>query len=52
MGQVRVRYNQLEQLREYKSRLRIPLSQLVEEALTYWLEFIAPAKHGAIFIRH
>jgi hypothetical protein len=50
MGLVRVSYNQLEQLREYKSRLRSPLSQLVEEALSYWLEVIAPAKHGALCV--
>jgi hypothetical protein len=51
MVQIRISHNQLEQQREYKSRFRIPLSRLVEEALTYWLEFIAPAKHGAICIR-
>jgi hypothetical protein len=48
MGMVRISYEQMEQLRECKSRLQIPVSRLVAEAVSHWLEFIAPAKLGAL----
>jgi hypothetical protein len=48
MGMVRISYEQMEQLREYKSDMQVPLSRLVAEALSHWLKFIAPAKLDAL----
>jgi hypothetical protein len=48
MGMVRISYEQMEQLREYKSEMQMPLSRLVTEALSHWLKFIAPAKLDAL----
>jgi len=44
MGMVRTSFEQMEQLRECKSKMEKPLSRLVEEAVNHWLKFIAPAK--------
>jgi hypothetical protein len=44
MGMVRISYEQMEQLRECKSKMEMPLSRLVAEAVNHWLKFVAPAK--------
>jgi len=43
MGTVRIGYEEMEQLRECKSEMEVPLSRLVGEEVNYWLKFIAPA---------
>ena len=50
MTMVRIKYNQMEQLVEYRLRSQISVTELVAEALSHWLEFIAPGKHGATYI--
>ena len=50
MTMVRIKYNQMEQLVEYRLRSQISVTELVAEALSHWLEFIAPGKHGATCI--
>jgi hypothetical protein len=44
MGMVRISYEQMEQLRECRSEMGVPLSRLVAEAVNHWLTFIAPTK--------
>ena len=48
MGMVRINYEQMEQLRECSAEMQEPLSQLVVEAVNYWLAVVAPAKLGAL----
>jgi hypothetical protein len=48
MGMVRINYEQTEQLREYSAEVQKPLSQLVAEAVNYWLAVVAPAKLDAL----
>jgi hypothetical protein len=48
MGMVRINYEQTEQLRECSAEMQKPLSQLVAEAVNYWLASVAPAKLGAL----
>jgi hypothetical protein len=44
MGMVRINYEQMEQLRECKLKMKLPISRLAAEALIHWLERIVPAK--------
>jgi hypothetical protein len=44
MGMVRINYEQMEQLRECKLKMQLPLSSIVAEAVSHWLEFVAPAR--------
>ena len=48
MGMIRIKYEQMEQLLECKSEMQMPVSELVGEAVNYWLEVIAPSKLGAL----
>jgi hypothetical protein len=42
MGMVRISYEQMEQLRECKSKTQMPLSRIVAEAVSHWLQCVAP----------
>jgi len=42
MGVVRVDYDQLAQLREYRLKTGVTVTQSVEEAVSNWLQCIAP----------
>ena len=44
MGLVRINYDQLERLREYELKMRVPISRSVAEAVGSWLDFIAPTR--------
>jgi hypothetical protein len=44
MGLVRINYDQLERLREYELKMRVPVSRSVAEAVGSWLDCIAPAR--------
>jgi hypothetical protein len=52
MGMVRINYEQTEQLRECSAEMQKPLSQLVAEAVNYWLAVVAPAKLDALRAHH
>jgi hypothetical protein len=44
MGMVRISYEQMEQLRECKSKTQMPLSRIVAEAVSHWLQCVAPTR--------
>jgi hypothetical protein len=44
MGVVRVDYDQLAQLREYRLKTGVTVTQSVEEAVSNWLQGIAPGR--------
>jgi hypothetical protein len=44
MGVVRVDYEQLAQLREYRLKTGVTVTQSVEEAVSNWLQCIVPGK--------
>jgi hypothetical protein len=44
MGVVRVDYEQLAQLREYRLKTGVTVTQAVEEAVSDWLECVAPGR--------
>jgi hypothetical protein len=44
MGVVRVDYEQLAQLREYRLKTGVTVKQSVEEAVNNWLQCIAPGR--------
>jgi hypothetical protein len=48
MGMIRISYEQMEQLRECKAEMQMPLSRLVAEAVSHWLKFIASPKRDAL----
>jgi hypothetical protein len=48
MGLVRINYDQLERLREYELKMRIPVSSSVAEAVGSWLDSIAPVRLEAL----
>jgi hypothetical protein len=48
MGLVRINYDQLERLREYELKMRVPISRSVAEAVASWLDCVAPTRLEAI----
>jgi Ribbon-helix-helix domain len=48
MGLIRINYGQLERLREYELKTRVPISRSVEEAVGSWLDCIAPTRLEAL----
>jgi hypothetical protein len=48
MGLVRINYDQLERLREYELKMRVPISRSVTEAVGSWLDCIAPTRLEAL----
>jgi hypothetical protein len=44
MGLVRINYDQLERLREFELKMRVPVSRSVAEAIASWLDCIAPTR--------
>jgi hypothetical protein len=48
MGLVRINYDQLERLREYELKMRVPISRSVAEAVGSWLDCIAPTRLEAL----
>lgn len=44
MGVVRVDYEQMAQLREYRIKTGVTLTQSVEEAVSNWLQRVAPRR--------
>jgi hypothetical protein len=48
MGLVRINYDQLERLREYQSKTRVPISSSVAEAVDSWLDCTAPTRLEAL----
>jgi hypothetical protein len=44
MGLIRINYGQLERLREYELKMRVPISRSVAEAVGTWLDCIAPTR--------
>jgi hypothetical protein len=44
MGLVRINYDQLERLREYELKMRVPISRSVAEAVATWLDCVAPTR--------
>jgi hypothetical protein len=47
MGMVWIGYEQTEQLRQYGATMRVPIKQIVAEAVGQWLKYIAPARLNA-----
>jgi hypothetical protein len=48
MGLVQINYEQWERLREYQSKMRVPISRSVAEAVGSWLDCIAPTRLEAL----
>jgi hypothetical protein len=48
MGLIWINYGQLERLREYELKMRVPISRSVAEALGTWLDDIAPTRLEAL----
>jgi hypothetical protein len=48
MGLIRINYDQLERLREYELKMRVPISRTVAEAVGSWLNDIAPTRLEAL----
>jgi hypothetical protein len=48
MGLIRINYGQLERLREYEVKMRVPISHSVAEAIGTWLDDIAPTRLEAL----
>ncbi len=48
MAMVWIDYEQMEQLRECKAKLRVPVSKCVAEAVTQWLKYIVPTRLEAL----
>ena len=48
MRLIRINYDQLERLREYELKMRVPISRTVAEAVGSWLDDIAPTRLEAL----